>query len=59
MNKSHNYQLSAISVFLLSTIGYQLLVVSASGQTLAPVHRLPLKEPLETSKKMPPVLFGK
>ena len=27
---------------------------AASGQTLAPIHRLPLNEPLETSKNMPP-----
>ena len=39
---------------LLSTIGYQLSTVGASGQTLAPVRRLPLNEPLETSKNMPP-----
>jgi hypothetical protein len=56
------YWLSAI--LLLSTIGYlsavasakadQLSAVSASGQTLAPIRKLPLNEPLETSKKMPP-----
>jgi hypothetical protein len=32
---------------------------SASGQTLAPVRKLPLKEPLETSKNMPPVPLRK
>ena len=47
-----SYRLSAI--LLLSTIGYQLSAVSASGQTLAPVRKLPLKESLETSKNMPP-----
>src|SRR5256885_9599096 len=31
-----------------------ILLPSISGQTLAPVHRLPLNEPLETSKNMPP-----
>jgi hypothetical protein len=56
------YGLSAI--LLLSTIGYlsavasakadQLSAVSASGQTLAPVRKLPLNEPLETSKNIPP-----
>lgn len=56
------YRLSAI--LLLSTIGYlsavawanadQLSAVSASGQTLAPIRKLPLNEPLETSKHMAP-----
>ena len=56
------YRLSAI--LLLSTIGYlsavalakadQLSAVSVGGQTLAPIRKLPLNEPLETSKKMPP-----
>jgi hypothetical protein len=31
-----------------------IVLPSISGQTLAPVHRLPLNEPLETSKNMPP-----
>src|SRR4029077_3842415 len=31
-----------------------LALASASGQTLAPVRKLPLNEPLETSKNMPP-----
>jgi hypothetical protein len=39
---------------LLSTMGYQLSAICASGQTLAPARKLPLKEPLETSKNMPP-----
>ena len=57
-----SYRLSAI--LLLSTIGYlsavasakadQLSTVGASGQTLAPIRRLPLNVPLETSKNMPP-----
>jgi len=41
-------QLSAIVLVLLLTLSI------ASGQTLAPVRKLPLKEPLETSKNMPP-----
>ena len=41
---------------LTSFIGLTSLVVlpTISGQTLAPVRRLPLNEPLETSKNMPP-----
>jgi hypothetical protein len=41
---------------LTSFIGLTSLLVlpTISGQTLAPVHRLPLNEPLETSKNMPP-----
>jgi len=38
-----------------ATILVLLLALStASGQTLAPVRKLPLNEPLETSKNMPP-----
>src|SRR6266496_3659840 len=37
--------ISLVTLFAFST---------ASGQTLAPVRRLPLNEPLETSKNMPP-----
>src|SRR5262249_10463175 len=43
-----NYQLLA-TVLLLP-----LALATASAQTLAPIRRLPLKEPLETSKNMPP-----
>jgi hypothetical protein len=43
-----NYQLSAFVLVLLLTLS------TASGQTLAPVRKLPLNEPLETSKNMPP-----
>ena len=46
------YRLSAL--LLLLTISYQLSAISASGQTLAPIRKLPLNEPLETSKHMPP-----
>jgi hypothetical protein len=46
-----SYRLSAI--LLLSTIGYQLSAVSASGQTLAPIRRPPFNEPLE-KYNMPP-----
>jgi hypothetical protein len=38
---------------LLSIIGYQLSAISASGQTLAPIHKPPFKEPLE-KYNMPP-----
>src|SRR5262245_11048889 len=46
-----------------SAVNYQVIVTvlllpfalaTASAQTLAPIRRLPLKEPLETSKNMPP-----
>src|SRR5689334_23373623 len=40
----------------LSCLVFLAAVVTASGQTLAPVRKLPLNEPLETSKKMPPAL---
>src|SRR5262245_33193842 len=43
-----NYQLLA-AVLLLP-----LALSSASGETLAPIRKLPLNEPLETSKGMPP-----
>ena len=43
-----NYQLLAIVLLLL------LALSTASGQTLAPIRKLPLNEPLETSKNMPP-----
>ena len=40
---------------LLATVMLlQLAVATASGQTLAPIRKLPLNEPLETSKNMPP-----
>lgn len=59
------------AILLLLTIGYLSAValakadqLSGSSETtadrpaqLAPIRRLPLKEPLETSKKMPPVPF--
>jgi hypothetical protein len=38
---------------VLSTIGYQLSAICASGQTLAPIRKLPLNEPLE-KYNMPP-----
>jgi hypothetical protein len=43
---------------LTSFIGLTSLVLlpTISAQTLAPIRRLPLKEPLETSKNMPPAL---
>ena len=43
--------LLALSFLNLSSL---LVIPVAVGQTLSPVHRLPLKEPLETSKNMPP-----
>src|SRR5437762_1534939 len=43
-----NYQPSAFVMVLLLTLS------TVSGQTLAPIRKLPLKEPLETSKNMPP-----
>ena len=40
---------------LLATVTVlSLAVATASGQTLAPIRKLPLNEPLETSKNMPP-----
>lgn len=41
-------QLSAICILALGSL------VAVSGQTLAPLRRPPLNEPLETSKNMPP-----
>src|SRR5438874_6345816 len=43
--------LLALSFLNLSSL---LLIPISSGQTLAPIRKLPLKEPLETSKNMPP-----
>ena len=42
------HQLSAICILALGSL------VAVSGQTLAPLRRPPLNEPLETSKNMPP-----
>jgi hypothetical protein len=48
-------KLSAIHYQLLATaLLLPLAVATASAQTLAPVRKLPLHEPLETSKNMPP-----
>ena len=48
-------KLSVINHQLLATVLLlPLALASASGQTLAPIRKLPLNEPLETSKKMPP-----
>src|SRR5256714_12420 len=46
---------------LTSFIGLTSLVLlpTISAQTLAPIRRLPLKEPLETSKNMPPAPLRK
>src|SRR4029450_9599698 len=47
----------SVGLLLVSAISYVLSAhaqTTASGQTLAPVRRLPLNEPLETSKNMPP-----
>ena len=41
-------ELSAACIFIVG------LVFTLSGQTLAPLRRAPLNEPLETSKNMPP-----
>src|SRR6266487_2410070 len=43
-----NCQPSALVLVLLLTLS------TVSGQTLAPIRKLPLGEPLETSKNMPP-----
>ena len=48
-------RLTTMSYRPSATILVLLLALStASGQTLAPVRKLPLNEPLETSKNMPP-----
>ena len=48
-------KLSVINPQLLATVLLlPLALASASGQTLAPVRKLPLNEPIETSKNMPP-----
>jgi hypothetical protein len=47
-------KLSAINYQLLATVLLlPLALATASGQTLAPIRKLPLNEPLETSKNMP------
>src|SRR4029450_13888111 len=47
----------SVGLLLVSAISYVLSAhaqTTASGQTLAPIRKLPLNEPLETSKNMPP-----
>jgi len=47
------FSTASTTTLLLSLAGV-LSLTTLSGQTLAPIRKLPLNEPLETSKKMPP-----
>jgi hypothetical protein len=46
--------LAKVGQLLATVLLLPLALSTASGQTLAPVRKLPLNEPLETSKNMPP-----
>src|ERR1044072_910095 len=45
---------STVSFGLLTSLVLLTAYPAASGQTLAPIRKLPLSGPLETSKHMPP-----